>query len=122
MNPAVVHHNRVTSPEGWTQALLDVTHECWPIHGAVNNHRRRHPIMAQAANERDRFPFSLRDITDEPLATRAAAPHTDHIGGDCRLVDKHQPRRIKVALLSNPAPSRSRHVGSMSLGCAKAFF
>jgi hypothetical protein len=25
-------------------------------------------------------------------------------------------------LLPNPAPSRSRHVGSMSLGCTKAFF
>jgi len=25
-------------------------------------------------------------------------------------------------LLPNPAPPRSRHVGSMSLGCAQAFF
>jgi hypothetical protein len=78
--------------------------------------------VAQGANEGDGFLFSLRNITDEPLAARAAAPDTDHIGGDCRLVDKHQPRRIKQALLSNPASPRSRHVGSMSLGCAKAFF
>jgi hypothetical protein len=61
-------------------------------------------------------------MTDEPLAARATAPDTDHIRGDRRLVDKHQPRRIKEPLLPNPTSARSRYVFSMSLGCAEAFF
>src|SRR6516164_2846832 len=99
------------------QNLLDISQECWPVHGALYNHRRRHPIMTQAGNECDGFPFSLRNLTDQPLAARAAAPDTDHIRGDRRLVDKHQPRRIKVPLLPNPTSPRSRYVFSMSLGC-----
>jgi hypothetical protein len=73
--------------------------------------------MAQAGNEGDGFPFSLRNMADEPLAPRAAAPDADHIRGDRRLVDKDQPRRIKEPLLLNPAPARSRYVFSMSFGC-----
>jgi hypothetical protein len=42
---------------------------------------------------------------------------TDHIRGDGRLVEKHQPRRIKESLLPNPVPARSLYVGSMWLGC-----
>ena len=80
------------------------------------------PIMAQAGDEGDGFPFSLRNITDQPLAALAAAANTDHIRGDRRLVDKHQPRRIKEPLLPNPKSARSRYVFSMSLGCTEAFF
>src|SRR5580693_481823 len=64
VHPTVVHHNDVISPESWTQALLDITQECWPVHGTVNNHRRRHPIMPQPGNAGDGFPFSLRNMTD----------------------------------------------------------
>ena len=87
-----------------------------PRRAVAGNHKRRHLIMAQAGNEGDGFPFSLRNMTDEPLAARAAAPDTDHIRGDRRLVDKHQPRRIKKALLPNPASARSRYVISISVG------
>jgi hypothetical protein len=51
-----------------------------------------------------------------PLAARATTPDTDHIRGDRRFVDKHQPRRIKEPLLPNPVPTRPLYVGSMSLG------
>jgi hypothetical protein len=73
--------------------------------------------MPQTGNAGDGFPFSLRNMTDQPLAARAAAPDTDHVRGDRRLVDKHQSRRIKEPLLPNPVPTRSLYVGSMSLGC-----
>ena len=36
--------------------------------------------------------------------------------------DMDQSRRIKIALLTNPAPPRSRHVGTVLLGCPQAFF
>jgi hypothetical protein len=80
------------------------------------------PIMAQAGDEGDGFPFSLRNMTDQQLAARAAAPNTDHVRGDRRLVDKHQSRRIKEPLLPNPTSTRSRYVFSMSLGGTEAFF
>jgi hypothetical protein len=78
--------------------------------------------MPQSGHEGDRLPFSLRDVTDQSLATRTTAPEANHVGGDRGLIDKDQSRRIKIALLSNPAPTRSRHVGSVLLGCPQAFF
>src|SRR6516164_5600725 len=122
MNWAMIHYNRITGLESWAQTLLDITQKCWPVHRTLNYHWRRHLIMAQPSDKGDGFPFSLRNMTDQPLATRAAAPDTDHIRGDRRLVDKDQPRRIKEPLLLNPTSARSRYVFSMSLGCTKAFF
>ena len=72
--------------------------------------------------ERDRLPCSLRNVADQSLATRAAASETDHVDGDRGLIDKDQSRRIKIALLTNPAPPRSRHVGAVLLSCPQAFF
>jgi hypothetical protein len=60
-------------------------------------------------------------MTDQSLATRATSPETDHIDSDRGLIDKDQSRCIKKALLSNPAPPRSRHVCSVLL-CPQAFF
>ena len=73
--------------------------------------------MPQAGNAGNGFPFSLRNMADQPLAALAAAPDTDHVRGDRRLVEKYQSRRIKKALLPNPVPARSRYVFSMALGC-----
>jgi hypothetical protein len=78
--------------------------------------------MSQSRYERDRLPFSLRNVADQSLATRATSPETDHIDGDRGLIDKYQSRRIKKALLPNPAAPRSRHVRSVLLGCPQAFF
>jgi hypothetical protein len=61
-------------------------------------------------------------MTDQSLATRATSPETDHIDAGRSLIDKHQSRRIKKALLPKPAPPRSRHVRSVLLGCPQAFF
>jgi len=61
-------------------------------------------------------------MADQSLATRATSPETDHIDAGRSLIDKHQSRRIKKALLPNPTAPRSRYVRSMLLGCPQAFF
>ena len=61
-------------------------------------------------------------MADQPLATPAAASETDHVDGDRGLIDKDQSRRIKIALLANPASTRPRYVGAVLLGCPQAFF
>ena len=78
--------------------------------------------MPQRSHEGDRLPFSLRNVTDESLAARAPPAETDHIDAGRSLIDEHQSRGIKVALVSNPAPTRSRHAGAVLFGCPQAFF
>jgi hypothetical protein len=58
-------------------------------------------------------------VADQSLATTAS--ETNHIDSDRGLIDKDQPRHIKKALLPNPPPTRSRHVGAVLLGCSQAF-
>ena len=82
----------------------------WP----VEDQWCHHLIVPQGSYERDRLPCSLRNVGDQSLATRAAAPDTDHINSDRSLIDKHQSRRIKKVLLPDPAPTRSRHVRSVN--------
>lgn len=118
----VVYHHDVATLERRCQALVDIGHERCSVDRPVKDHRCRHLIMPQSGHEGDRLPFSLRDVADQSLATRTTAPEANHVGGDRGLIDKDQSRRIKIALLSNPAPTRSRHVGSVLLGCPQAFF
>ena len=122
MGRKVVYHHDVATLERPCQALLDVGHERCAVDRSVEDHRRHHLVMPQSSHKRDRLPSSLRDVTDQSFATRATAPETDHIDSDRSLIDKHQSRRIKKALLPDPAPTRSRHVGALLLGCPQAFF
>ena len=122
MGRKVVYHHDVATLERRCQALLDIGHESCSVDWPVEDHWCHHLIVAQGSYERDRLPCSLRNVADQSLATRAAASETDHIDGDRGLIDKGQSRRIKIALLTNPAPPRSRHVGTVLLGCPQAFF
>ena len=118
----VVYHHDVAALERRCQALLDIGHEGCPVDWPVENHRCHHLVMSQSRYERDRLPFSLRNMADQSLATRATSSETDHIDAGRSLIDKHQSRRIKKALLPNPTAPRSRYVRSMLLGCPQAFF
>ena len=62
------------------------------------------------------FPLPFRDVTGQPLATRAAPPEMSHIGGDGSPIEKRQSRGIKKPLLPNPAPPRASYVRSLLLG------
>lgn len=118
----VVYHHDVTALERRCQALLDIGHERCSVDRPVEHHRCHHLIMPQSSHERDRLPCSLRNVADQSLTTRATAPEADHVDGDRRLIDKDQSRRIKIALQTNPASTRSRYVGAVLLGCPQAFF
>lgn len=122
MGRKVVYHHDVTALERRCQALLDIGHERCSVDRPVEDHRCHHLIMPQGSHERDRLPCSLRNVADQSLAARATAPEAYHIDGDRRLIDKDQSRRIKIALLANPASTRPRYVGAVLLGCPQAFF
>jgi hypothetical protein len=69
--------------------------------------------VPQGRYERDRLPFSIRDVPDQIDASRTATIEPHHIGSDRSLIDKDQPGGIKQALLSNPAPARLGDVCAM---------
>src|SRR6516164_9070128 len=117
--PSVVRNVATTSD---MPAMRPYDRNLLPSIGPSMTHRGHHLVMSQGSDECDRLPCSLRNMADQSLATRATSPETDHIDAGRSLIDKHQSRRIKKALLPKPAPPRSRHVCSVLLGCPQAFF
>ena len=66
--------------------------------------------------------MTVRCVTNQSNAPQTSTVEPHHLGAGSGLVDKHQPRRVKHALLSNPASPRARDVGSSLLRGAKTFF
>ena len=61
-------------------------------------------------------------ITLTPRGARPLPPEPHHISAGRSLVDKHQPRGIKHALLADPTSARAGHIGSLPFRGLQAFF
>ena len=118
----IVHEHGLAALEGRDQALLYISKKHRAVHGALDHKRCGHSALSQAAHEGNRFPSSMRRIVDQPLATRspAAQPHHRGVGGG--LVDEHQPRRVKHALVAHPAAAGAGHVRALLLHRVQSFF
>jgi hypothetical protein len=118
----VIHHHDVVALEHRSQTLLNIGQEDFPVHWPINDHRRHHLIMTQGGYERHRLPLSLRNVTDQARAARAASPEMDHIGASRSLIEEYQSGRIEKPLLPYPAPPRASHIRAMLLRRPQAFF
>ena len=95
----VVDHHNVSALERWDQTLLYVSQEGLSIHGSFDQHRSHDAGLPQPSDKRHRIPVSHRGIADQALAAWVPTVEPQHVGGDCRLVDKYEVGRIKKALL-----------------------
>lgn len=118
----VVHHDDVVAPERRTQTLLDIGQEHVSSHGSLDHHRRDHLVVAQRGHKGDRLPRAQRDVADQSCAARRTPLEPGKIGADRRLVDKHQPRGIKPALLADPAATGAGYIGALPFRGLQAFF
>jgi hypothetical protein len=118
----IVHDDNVAAIERRSQTLLDIRDEGRPVHWPVNDEGGDNPIVAQAGYEGDGLPMPVRGVANQSLAPWTSTVEPHHLGGGGRLVDKHQPRWVKQALLPNPAASRACDVGSSLFGGPQAFF
>jgi hypothetical protein len=118
----IVHDDNIAAIEHRCQTLFDIGDEGRPIHWPVNDEGCDHPVIAQASYEGDRLPMPVRSVANQSSAPCTSAVEPHHLGGGGRLVDKHQSRWVKQALLSNPAASRACDVGSSLFRGPQAFF
>src|SRR5258708_29667703 len=78
-----------------------------PVHTAMRNGTRDEGGPFEVGNQ------VLVSSHRKLLRSKAMVVSVAHLGGDRSLINKHQPGRIKHALLSDPAPARPGHVGAM---------
>ena len=118
----VVDHHNVSALERWDQTLLYVSQEGLSIHRSFDQHRSHDAGLPQPSDKRHPIPVSHRGIADQALAAWVPTVEPQHVGGDCRLVDKYEVGRIKKALLPNPASARAGDVGALPLCRPQTFF
>jgi hypothetical protein len=68
------------------------------------------------------FPSVTLEPRDKAFSAWAPTTGTDHVGGDGSFIDKYKASGVKQPLLADPLSARPRHVGSLSLRGAQAFF
>src|SRR5215472_3516000 len=56
----IVSHHNVSMHERRRQTLLNVSQECFAVHGPLNDHRSHDASLTQASDERDRLPVPHR--------------------------------------------------------------
>src|SRR5271165_1733641 len=118
----IVDHHNVSTLERWDQTLLYVSQEGLSIHGSFDQHRSHDAGLPQPSDKRHRIPVSHRGIADQALAAWVPTVEPQHVGGDCRLVDKYEVGRIKKALLPNPASARAATSARFRSAARKLFF
>src|ERR1700680_3361917 len=118
----VVDHHNVPALERWDQTLLYVSQKGLSIHGSFDQHRSHDAGLTQASDKRHSVPVAHRGIADQAHAAWVPTVEPQHVGGDCRLVDKYEVGRIKKALLPNPASASAGDVGALALCRPQTFF
>src|SRR5262249_55066109 len=118
----VVDDDDVPPPEKRSETLFDISEECFSIHSSLDHHRGHDTGFAEASDECQRFPMSHWNLANKAFPARAPTVETDHVGGDGSFIDKDKASGVKQPLLADPVSALPRHVGSLSLCGAQAFF
>jgi hypothetical protein len=64
----------------------------------------------------------MRDMGDQPLASRRSPVRASHVGLRPCLIDEYQARRVNAALVALPSLSLAGDVGAVLLGGVQGFF
>ena len=118
----VVGDDDVPPPESRDETLLDLSEDCFSIHSSLDHHRGHDTGIAEASDECQRFPMSHWNLANKAFPARAPTVGTDHVGGDGSFIDKYKASGVKQPLLADPTSALPRHVFSVSLCGAQAFF
>ena len=118
----VVHEDHIAWLQLRHEHLVDIGLERTPIHWAVEHHRGRDPVPAQAGHEGGRLPVPVRDGGSQPLASVCPPTEPGHVGGGPRLVDEDQPFRVELDLSFEPFCPSPQDVISLLLGRVGGLF
>ena len=118
----IVQDDDVARGEGRQQALLHIGEEPQAVDRAIEDTGSNNAVVAQGGHERQGLPVAIRPRSDQPLAARATAVATGHIGLGPRLINEHKPAGIKPALSTLPAGAVPGDLRPLLLGGRKAFF
>jgi hypothetical protein len=75
-----------------------------------------------AGNQRQRLPVTVRDLCNQPLASRSAAVEAGHLRRHRGLVDEDETRSLERRLLGLQRLACGRNIRPVLLGRVQDFF
>ena len=121
----IVHDDDIAFVEGRGELGFDIGLEDAPVHRGIDDEGGGELVAAQAGDEGLGHPMPERRLAAEPLALRAAAAQTGHLGCRSGLVEKDQPMRLKPhsrLACGGPFLARRFDVGTILLARQQSFF
>lgn len=122
MGGQIVHDHDITGRQGRRQDLLHIGQEGRAVHGAIQDHRRRHAAQPEGADEGGGLPVSVWHRRPASLTTGRPAAQPGHLCRGAGLVDEDQAFRIKIGLEVKPSLSPPQNVRPLLLGGVRCFF
>lgn len=117
----IVHHDDVAGIESGCQHLFDISEESDGVHRSVERHRRGQGGAAQGGGKGRGQPMTMRLRAATSAAFRTAVKPR-YLGRGAGLVDEDQLVGIKLRREYAPGLARTLNIGSILLGCVRAFF
>jgi len=118
----IVENDDVARRQCRNQAALHPEREGVAIDRAIEDEGRDDPVASQPGEEGERFPMPMRNPGEQGLASGRPAPRAGHVGFHPGLIDKDEPRGIKLVLMRFPAFPEPRHLRAQLLACYQRFF
>ena len=97
------------------KTLFDVGEEGLAVHRPLDDEGSDQFVVAQACDEGNGLPMSVRRVVDQSIAAQAASPGSYHGGGDGSFIKKHQRSGIQQVLLADPTSARAGYINSVLL-------
>ena len=100
MGRDIVHDDDVAGVQGGRETLFDIGEEGLAVHRCFDHEGSNQLVMAQACDEGDRLPMSMRRVIDQSLAAWATSSGSHHVGADRGA---SRPVGSPTSLSQNPA-------------------
>ena len=118
----VIGKDNVAFSQSRCQDLLDAGEEVGSVHGPVENKTGSEAINAKGGDIRQRLPMTVRHTANKPLPSRTATILPDHLGRDCRLINKDEAPRIERGLLGFQLSACCSNIRAVLFCGAQSFF
>ncbi len=118
----IVEDDDIAGLEGGDQTLSNPRGKGDAVDGAIEDEGGDDAVAAQASQEGQRLPVTMRDFCDERLSPLTPAAGARHVGLDPSLVDEDQTIRIKPVLMGLPSHPEPGHLRAVLLARHQCFF
>src|SRR5918912_1397193 len=122
VNREVIQDDDIARAQARREHLLDIGPEQLAGHWSLQRARGDHAVTAQTGNESCRVPVTVRRRIDQAFASRAPAIQTRHRRCNGRLVQKHEGRRVHVALPDPPTATLPGDIRPVLLARSQRLF